>query len=103
MPRSIACAVVRDDPPQVFIADDEETLNWVLALKLISRTPGGELPKGLRDSLRKALREERWGDAVVLWMHDRPEVDVYSSFDLYSAKDVELGPQELEFSPLFRD
>lgn len=24
MPRSVACAVVRDDPPQVFIAEDQE-------------------------------------------------------------------------------
>jgi hypothetical protein len=31
MSRLIACAVVRDDPPQVFVAEDLETLNWVLA------------------------------------------------------------------------
>jgi hypothetical protein len=103
MPRFVACAVVRDDPPQVFVAEDQDTLNWVLALELISRTPGRELPEALRDRLRAALREERWGDAVELWMHNRPEVDVYPSFELYTVQDVELAAQELEFTPLFED
>ncbi len=103
MPRLVACAVVRDEPPQVFVAEDQETLNWVLALRLIARTPGRELPDDLRDSLRLALRDERWGDAVELWMEDRPEVDVYPGFELYTRQDVELAAQELEFSPLFRD
>jgi hypothetical protein len=80
MPRVVACAVVRDDPPEVFLAADQDTLNWVLA-----------------------LREERWGEAVALRMRDRPEVDVYPSFELYIASDVELAAQELEFTPLFKD
>jgi hypothetical protein len=103
VPHPVACAVVRDDPPQVFIAEDQETLNWVLALRLIARTPGHELPAGLCARLREALREERWGEAVELWMQDRPEVDVYPSFDFYTATDVELAAQELEFTPLFED
>ena len=103
MARFVACAVVRDDPPQVFIAENQETLNWVLALRLISRTPGPSLPAELREQLREALRNEQWGEAVELWMQDRPEVDVYSSFELYAESDVELAAQELEFTPLFED
>ena len=103
MARSVACAVVRDDPPQVFIAEDQETLNWVLALHLIARIPGHELAAGLRDRLRQALRDELWGDAVEMWMQNRPEVDVYPSFELYTERDVELAAQELEFTPLFKD
>lgn len=103
MPRSVACAVVRDDPPQVFIAENQDTLNWVLALKLISRTPGHELPEGVRDRLRQALRNEQWGDAVEQFMQNRPEVDVYPSFEFYIESDVELAAQELEFTPLFVD
>ncbi len=103
MARSVACAVVRDDPPQVFIAEDQETLNWVLALRLIARIPGHELADGLRDRLRQTLRDELWGDAVEMWMQNRPEVDVYPSFELYTERDVELAAQELEFTPLFKD
>jgi hypothetical protein len=76
MPRVAACAVVRDDPP---------------------------FCEGLRNELRNALREERWGEAVELWMTDRPVVDVYPSFELYSESDVELAAQELEFTPLFEE
>jgi hypothetical protein len=103
VPRSVACAVVRDEPPQVFVAEDQETLNWVLALRLISRIPGNELPEGLRDRLRAALRDEQWGEAVELWMQTRPEVDVYPSFEFYAPRDVELAAHELEFTPLFSD
>jgi hypothetical protein len=103
VPRSVACAVVRDDPPQVFIAEDQETLNWVIALRLIARTPGNDLNLGLRERLREALREEQWGEAVELWMQNRPEVDVYPSFELYTERDVELAAQELQFTPLFED
>jgi hypothetical protein len=103
MPRTAAVAVVHDDPPQVFIADDQDTLNWVLALRLIARTPGRELPDGLRDLLREALRDERWGDAVQLWIAQSTEVDVYPSFDLYEPRDVELAAHELDFTPLFME
>ena len=57
MPSVIACAVVRDDPPTVITAEDLETLNWVLALRLIATTPGRQLPVDLRDELRLALAE----------------------------------------------
>ena len=30
MPATVACAIVHDDPPEVFIAEDIETLNWIL-------------------------------------------------------------------------
>jgi hypothetical protein len=100
---SVACAVVRDDPPQVFIAEDQETLNWVLALNLIARTRGSDLNDDFRATLRQALREEQWGEAVELWMRDRPEVDVYPAFELHTAQDVELAAHELEFTPLFQD
>ena len=40
MTRSVAGAVVRDDPPQVFVADDQETLNWVIALHLVAHRAG---------------------------------------------------------------
>ena len=36
-------------------------------------------------------------------MQNSPEVDVYPSFELYTANDVELAAQELEFTPLFED
>lgn len=105
MPQIVACAVVRGDPPEVFIAENEEALNWALALHLIAQTPGNTLQTDFRDSLRDALRDERWGDAVILWMErsGSDAVDVYGSHDLYVDRDIELGALELDFTPLFRD
>jgi len=101
VPRTVACAVIRDDPPEVLIAEDQETLNWVLALHVIARTPGSTLPPDLRDRLRTALRNEQWGEAVGLWIDRHTEVDVYPSFGFYTARDVELASEELQFTPLF--
>lgn len=104
MPDSAACAVVHGDPPMVFVAEDVETLQWVLALKLIAATPAKAMPPYVVEPLREALLEERWGDAVILWMNMQSDViDVYPSFDFYRARDVEVGGAELQFRPLFRD
>jgi len=102
MPRLIACAVLRDDPPVVIAADDLESLNWVLAIKVIATTPTRQLPADLCDELRRALVEERWGDAVAAWIERTGvAVDVYPSMELYGAADVALGALELQFQPLF--
>ena len=104
MARVVACAVVREDPPQVFVAEDLATLSWVLALKLIATADRRRMPADLREELSQALIEERWGDAVAAWI-DRTgvAVDVYPSMELYQAVDVELGPLELQFQPIFED
>jgi len=104
MHRVVACAVVRDDPPRVFVAEDLATLNWVLACHLVAMTPAGELPAGERDALRLALREERWGDAVFAFIERTGvAVDVYESTDLHGRDDVAAAPLELQLTPLFAD
>ena len=102
MTQLVACAVVRGDPPEVFAAEDLDTLHWILALKLVAATSAGELPGDPRGAAA-ALLEERWGDAVDVWMRQRDvAVDVYPSMELHR-RDVEMGPIELQFMPLFKD
>jgi hypothetical protein len=104
MPRIVSVAIVREDPPSVFIAEDMETMNWVLALKLVARSGSDQFGSGLREYLREALLEERWADAVYAWMDAMDvEVDIYASEDMFTARDVEFAPTELQFTPLFRD
>jgi len=99
----VSVAIVHEDPPRVFMAEDQETLNWVLALHLIASTPAERFPRHLAESFRSALVEERWADAVLSWIdHHDVAVDVYSSETLYQATDVEMGAHELQFTPLFR-
>jgi hypothetical protein len=100
----VACAVVRDDPPRVLVAQDLDTLNWVLACQLVATTPGSELPAGERDALCRALKEERWGDAVFAFIaRTGIAVDVYESTELHLAADAAIGPLELQLTPLFTE
>jgi len=103
---SVAYAVVRQDPPEVFVADDIEVLNRVLALELVARSPSAELASGPRAELRNALLEERWADAVLQWMRLRGvAVDVYTHLHVYAAEDIpsDLVGAQLQFAPIFRD
>lgn len=104
MPRIVSVAIVKEVPPSVFIAEDMETMNWVLALRLVAQTDPDLVSRELRDRLRAALLEERWADAVFMWMEAMEiDVDVYASEDLFTARDVEFAPTELQFTALFRD
>lgn len=100
----VAYAVVRDDPPTVFIAEDLDVLQRLLALKVVAHTETERLPPPGVDLLRRALLEERWGDAVVRWIrHTGIPIDVYTE-RVATGDDVpaELIGAQLQFTPLFR-
>jgi hypothetical protein len=100
----LSYAVVRSDPPEIYLADDIDTLQWVLALEVVARTRPADLSPGTADVLRRALLAEEWGQAVFEWINatDTP-VDVYPSIEVYEARHVAMGPAELQFTPLFRE
>ena len=102
----VAYAVVRSDPPDVYLADDVEVLARVLALELVARSDPAQLPAGRAETLRSALLDERWADALVEWMSiTGMAVDVYTHLHVYSAADLpaEMLGAQLQFSPLFRE
>jgi hypothetical protein len=102
MPAVVALALTSEG--DVFVAEDQDTLNWVLALRLVAQTPSSRLPLGAAGALGDALVAEQWGDAVEQWMSlTGSVVDVYPSAELYMAGDVTLAAAELQFTPLFRD
>ena len=104
MPDLLAYAVVRDDPPMVYAAEDLDVLHWVLALELVAKTSATSLSDVQRDSLRQALLDERWGDAVGEWIDiSGVAVDVYTDLVVWHASDVETAALELQFTPLFAD
>jgi len=104
VPEIVSIAVVHGDPPDVFVAEDLETLHRLVALRVVAQTPAGSLATGVADEIRAALLEERWGAAVEAWIRTNDEMlDVYESWDLVLATDVELIEAELQFTPLFRD
>ena len=104
VPEIVSIAVLHGDPPDVFVAEDLETLHRLLALRVVAQVPSTSLPKRVVDEIRAALLDERWGAAVEAWMRTNDEVlDVYESWDLVLATDVELVDAELQFTPLFQD
>src|SRR5438067_12512331 len=98
----LAYAVVHDDPPTVFAAEDMDVLHWVLALELVAKTPAGELSDAQRQSVRQALLDERWGDAVGEWIDVTGVAgDVYTDRFLWNAADVETAVLGLQFTLVF--
>jgi len=100
----VACAVIRGDPPAVFLAADLPTLHWRLATEIVARADRDAWPELVVSEVREALLEERWSDAVLAWMHHADVVvDVYESVDVTDPVDLQVAAAELQFTPLFRD
>ena len=103
---AVAYAVVHADPPDVYLAEDVDILARVLALELVARTDPETLNPGMADTLREALLEERWADALLEWIgFTGMAVDVYTTLSIYTDADLpaDLIGAQLQFAPLFRD
>jgi len=99
-----AYAVRRSDPDQPLLADSQDTLNKVIALRWIAEW----VPAHDHDAaaVREALLDERWDDAVLGWMAATGEiVDIFPhGLEVHEARDYpdgEFGPR-VQTSPLFR-
>ena len=103
----LAYAVVHDEPPQVYAAEDVEVLQWVIALEVVARTPASTFPRDTVQALREALLEERWADAVELWMRTSGTIiDVYpDGLRVWTAGllQADIANIRLQFTPLFAD
>ena len=78
----------------------------IAALELVADTDPALLTSEGAEELRKALLDERWGDAVVTWMAlSGVAVDVYTFLPVYGRDELpsELIGAQLQFKRLFRD
>ncbi len=101
----VAVAVVRDDPPSILIASDLDVLHRALAVRVVARSVSSDLPVEWRDELREALLNERWSDAVTLWIERiGVPIDVYTE-DVLTNQDLpeDLLGAQMQLTPLFRD
>jgi hypothetical protein len=103
----LSYAVVRGDPPMVFAAEDPDVLQKVIALEVVANTSPAGLDGEVVESLREALLDERWGDAVVRWMQAvGTVVDVYpAGLRVWTASNVssDVFGVRVQFTPLFAD
>jgi hypothetical protein len=106
-PGRVAFAVVHQDPPQVFIAEDEYVLARLVALSVVATTRPESLPSHEAvQELRDSLLEERWADAIFSWVEmSGVVVDAYPDEIVWTerALDAERAALEIRMSPLFRD
>ena len=101
-----AFAVVRGEEPSVFLAEDATVLARLLAVNLVAQLPAADVSSTARlDEMRRALLEERWADALVLWMDETSTVvDVYDECPRVWARDDLEGDKaslEIRVAPLF--
>jgi hypothetical protein len=106
-PGRVAVGVRRGDVPDVFLAESEAVLGRVLALRLVAHTPASAIPDAAAlETMRSALLEERWGDAVAAWMEFTGEiVDGYPDEPVFTNArlDADTASVEIRLSPIFDD
>jgi hypothetical protein len=99
--------VLHSDPPQLFLAESEETLSRVLALRLVAAcAPADFAVDEAVDDIRAALLDEEWARAVELWLMSTDEaLDVWGSEELVwdAALDDERTAMEIRLAPIFEE
>jgi hypothetical protein len=104
----LACAIVRDSPPRVLLAESLDVLQRVVALEVVAQTAPDSFDSDITARIRAALLGERWADALVEWItHTGVAVDVYDEDEINvwteAAIGTDLSSIQLQFAPLFRD
>ena len=92
----------------IFLASDGKVISRVLALHLVAQTPADQVSSAARlEEMRRALLEERWADALVVWMEETgTAVDVYEEAPrVWNENDLDLEKATLEIrvAPLFAE
>jgi hypothetical protein len=103
-PGRVAVAVVRGDPPEVYLAEDATVLSRVLAVRVVARLHPRDASPDVIERIREALLEERWGDAVGEWiaLTDEP-VDAYPDEVVVSADELDddAASFAIRMAPIF--
>lgn len=96
---------MRGDPSRVFVADSDAVLSRLLAIELVARSrPESFNSETQLQTIRIALLDSRWGEAVALWMEATGEiVDTHPDEVVRTAKGLDSTGAALEISlaPIF--
>jgi hypothetical protein len=102
----VAYAVIHGDPPEVYIAENEYVLTWLLAVHVVASTDPGSLPSASRQRIRQALLDERWSDAVGEWITATDTViDAYPDEPVWTEQhlDEERAILEVRVARIFQE
>ena len=100
-----AYAIVKSDPPQLFLADNAQVMSRLIAVKVVAPADPAIFGSFRVSLVRQALLEERWVDAVVTWMDATGvDIDVYEEYvPVWTEEDLnaELASMEIRMSRIF--
>lgn len=102
-PGNVAVAVTRDEPAQVLLAENGDVLSRLVALRWVAQTPPSALSDRV-EGIQTALLEERWGEAVFLWMEATGTVvDAYPDEEVWTEErlDEDRASFEIRMAPIF--
>ncbi len=100
-----AYAIVKRDPPELWLATDGEVISRLLALKVVAASDAATFEPAQLVRVRQSLLDERWADAVGEWMAATGvDIDVYEEhvpvWDEHDL-DAEAAVFEIRLSWLF--
>jgi len=103
-PGRIAVGVLHGDPPQIYLAESDSVLGRLLAARLVAPSRPEDFDASDLEEIRQALLEERWADAVVVWMRATGEgLDAYPDEETVTEEmlDSDRASMEICLSPIF--
>lgn len=102
-----ALAIVKGDPPRVLLAENASVISRLVALQIVAAADPAHFQPGALAAVRAALLEERWADAVLIWMETTGVfIDVYEEYVpvwTESELDEECAAMEIRVSRIFED
>ena len=102
-----AVAIIKGDPPQVLLAENATAMARLLAVRVVATSDPSSFERETLSALRSALLEERWADAVVIWMETfETFIDIYEEFVpvwTENQLDEQYASMEIRVSRLFAD
>ncbi len=99
----VAVAVTRDVQAQVLLAENDDVLSRLVALRWVAQTQPSTLGSRV-EAIREALLEERWGDAVYLWIEATGTVvDAHPDEDVWTEEQLDHARAsfEIRMAPIF--
>ena len=105
-PWRVAVAIVHSDPPEALLASNADVLTRLVALKVVAQTDPREINAASLVSIRDALLEGRWADAVFDWIEaGNQPIDAYPDEDVWTEArlDEEMASLEIRMQRIFND
>lgn len=103
-PWRVAVAILHSDPPEVLLASNADVLSRLIALKIVAQTDPANLGAHDLSTIRDALLDGRWADAVVAWIEaGNQPIDAYPDEDVWTEArlDEELASLEIRMQKIF--